>query len=188
MSTPPTRTAGFALAAMVAALPTMAYEVNAPLGLYVGGGITQSRFDAKTFSVDNKDKSWKAIAGWRFHDYAAMELNYVDFGNATAPAAPLGVPSPSEATASSLFVVGILPLQWLDLYAKAGGARTRAKGSILGARFNDSSTKFAYGAGLAWRLDKLGTRAEYEKYTTNSVQDLDLITLALTYTFGGASN
>jgi hypothetical protein len=81
-----------------------------------------------------------------------------------------------------------MPLQWLDLYAKVGGARTQAKGFILGVPFNDSSTKFAYGAGLAWRLDKLAIRAEYEKYATNSVRDLDLITLGLTYTFGGMRN
>lgn len=182
------RAASLALACVATTAPALAYEGTAPLGLYVGGGITQSRFDATTFSVDNKDKSWKAIAGWRFQDYAAMELNYVDFGNATASAAPLGVPSASEASATSLFVVGTVPLQWLNLYAKAGGARTQAKGSIRGVPFNDSSTRFAYGAGLGWRLDSLAIRAEYEKYTTNSVQDLDLITLGMTYTFGGTRN
>jgi OOP family OmpA-OmpF porin len=165
--------------------PVFALAVDAPLGLYVGGGITQSRFDANTFSVDNKDKSWKAILGFRIVENFSMEANYVDFGNATAPAAPLGLLVPTEAIATSLFLVGTLPLQWLDLYAKAGAARTQAKGSSLGLPFNESSTKFAYGAGLAWRLDRLGIRAEYEKYTTDSVQDLDLITLAITYTFGG---
>jgi opacity protein-like surface antigen len=179
------RTVGLAIASIMATAPALANEVNVPLGLYVGAGITQSRFDARTFSVDNKDKSWKAITGWRFHDSVALELNYVDFGKATAPAAPLGVPSATEATATSLFVLGIVPLQWLDLYAKVGGARTQAKGSIRGVPFRDSSTKLAYGGGLAWRLDNLAIRAEYEKYTVNSVKDLDLITLALTYTFGG---
>ena len=91
------RGASLALVCITTTAPALAYEGTAPLGLYVGGGITQSRFDATTFSVDNKDKSWKAIAGWRFQDYAAMEINYVDFGNATAPAVPLGVPSASEA-------------------------------------------------------------------------------------------
>ena len=76
------QTVGLAVASIMATAPALGNEVNVPLKLYVGAGITQSRFDARTFSVDNKDKSGKAITGWRFHDYVALELDCVDFGKA----------------------------------------------------------------------------------------------------------
>ncbi len=155
-------------------------------GLYVGGGITQSRFDADTFTVDHKDNSWKAIAGFRMQEYAAVEVNYVDFGKATAAALPAGGPLNTKASALSLFAVGILPMQWVDLYAKLGVARTEVKGSLAGFTISDNSTKFAYGAGVQFRMDKFAIRAEYEKYNTPSISDLDLITLGATYTFGAS--
>jgi hypothetical protein len=54
-------------------------------------------------------------------------------------------------------------------------------GAVL---FEDKATELAYGAGIQFRMGALGLRAEYEKYDTDVIGDLDLITVALTYTFG----
>lgn len=175
-----------ALASIAFASPATPAEGSSPLGFYLGGGITQSRFDANKFTVDHKDNSWKAIAGVRLHEYGALEVNYVDFGKAVAPAiaGPVAGPFATRAKAYSAFGVGILPVGWVDLYAKAGVARTEARGSIAGVSFSDSATKFAYGAGVSMRLQQFAIRAEYEKYNIGSIRDLDLITLGATYTFG----
>jgi OOP family OmpA-OmpF porin len=152
-------------------------------GFYIGGGITQSRFDSGTFTLDHKDHGWKAIAGARLNRNFGFEANYVDFGKAQAPAGALLGPPGTSATAISAFALGLMPVSMLDLYVKAGAARTKAKGQIGGTQFSDHSTKFAYGAGAAFNLANFSLRLEYEKYNMPSVRDLDLITLGAVYTF-----
>ena len=48
----------------------LAQDTGVEPGFYVGAGITQSRWDADNFDVDDlddEDNSWKAIAGYRFN-------------------------------------------------------------------------------------------------------------------------
>jgi hypothetical protein len=183
-----------ALAILAAAqLPTIGVAVaqnsDVATGLYIGAGLNQSRFEADNFSVadiDKEDNSWKAIAGFRFSPYFAMEANYVDFGKATSPSIAVGGPFGAEADAFALFGVGMWPIGSLDLYAKLGAAQISAKGSVAAVLFKDDATEFAYGAGLQYRWSNLAVRAEYEKYDTDVVGDLDLITVGLTYTFNNA--
>jgi hypothetical protein len=163
-----------------------AQDVDVPLGFYAGGAVTQSRFDEDEFSVDDlddEDTSWKAIAGFRFHPNFAIEGQYVDFGEATAPAPPLGGPFAAEAKAFALYGVGLIPVGGFDLYAKLGAARIDGEGRFGDLLFEDDETEFAYGAGAQARFGNLGVRLEYEKYDTDVVGDLDLISLGLTYTF-----
>ncbi len=53
--------------------------------------------------------------------------------------------------------------------------------------FDDKSTEFAYGLGVQWNLGNLGLRAEYEKYDTDVIGDLDVISLGAVFTFGATS-
>lgn len=174
-----------ALAALSAAPVPAADE--APRGLYVGGAITQSRFDDSTFRVadfDDEDTSWKAIAGIRFHPSFSIEANYVDFGEASAPGGPLVSPFTVEAKAFSLFAVGYVPVPWVDLFAKVGAARIDAEGGAAPVFFEDDATEFAYGGGVQARIGNFAIRAEYEKFDTDIVGDLDLISVGATWTFG----
>jgi OOP family OmpA-OmpF porin len=175
--------AAVALAIGCTAQTVAAEDYDAISGFYLGGGLTQAHFDSGTFTLDHKDHGWKLIGGTRMDRNFAFEANYVDFGKAVAPAAALLGPAGTKASAFSGFVVGIMPVGVIDLYAKAGAARTRAKGQIQGVVFSDHSWGFAYGAGIAFNLANLGLRAEYEKYNVNSVRDLDLITLGAVYNF-----
>lgn len=169
---------------------TVAVAQEADLrGFYLGGSITQTRFDEDNFSfndLDEEDNSWKIIGGFRFTDQFALEANYVDFGEATAPSL-IGVPAFSaEAKAFSAFAVGYLPVSAFDFFAKVGAAQIDAEtsGRLVS---DDDKTEFAYGGGAAWRLGGLAIRAEYEKYDTDIVGDLDMISLGATYTFGPRS-
>lgn len=175
--------AAVALALAGAAQVASGADYETASGFYLGGGITQSRFDSNTFTLDHKDNGWKAIAGTRIIRNLALEANYVDFGKARAPAAALVGPTGTSASAISAFAMGVAPVGMADLYVKAGAARLRAKGQIEGVRFKDHSTGFAYGAGAAFNFARFSVRAEYEKYNVSSVRDLDLITLGAVYTF-----
>lgn len=165
----------------------LAQDRDVTTGFYVGGGLNQSRFDTDNFSVsdiDDEDNSWKAIAGFRFNPNFALEANYIDFGKATSPSLAIGGPFGAEADAFALYAVGLWPIGSLDLYAKVGAAQINAKGRVAAVLFKDDATEFAYGAGLQYRWGALAARAEYEKYDTDVIGDLDLITVGLTYTFG----
>ena len=66
-------------------------------------------------------------------------------------------------------------------------ARIDGEGSFGAVNFNDDDTEVAYGAGARFRLQNFAINAEYEKFDTDVVGDLDLISLGVTYTFGGRS-
>ena len=155
-------------------------------GFYIGGAAGQARFDDK-FDIDDLDRSdtsWKAIAGWRFADQFALEASYVDFGDSTAPAALGLTPFAQSAKAYSLQAVGYLPIPYVDLFAKVGAARIDAEGGGGSlARSNDKSTDFAFGWGVQWRWQSLAVRAEYERFDTKLIGDLDLASIGVTYTF-----
>ena len=164
-----------------------AQDADVEPGFYMGAGLTQSRWDADAFDIDDlddEDNSWKAIAGYRFNPYFGVEANYVDFGEASAPATPASARFDAEAKGFALYAVGSIPVSMADLYAKAGAARIDGEGRFGDLGFEDDATEFAYGAGVRLRLQNFGLFAEYEKFDTDVVGDLDLISIGATYSFG----
>lgn len=174
------------LAMLTVAAAAVAQEPEESKGFYFGGGITQTRFDAENFSaadVDDEDNSWKIIAGWRFTPQFALEGNYVDFGEATAGSLVPGVAgSSANAQAFAAYAVGMIPVPWFDLFAKAGAAQIDAELRDPSGNVDDDTTEFAYGGGAQLRLGNLAVRAEYEKFDTDVIGDLDLISLSATFT------
>ena len=154
-------------------------------GFYVGGSVGQARYQ-NSFTLDNIDRndtSWKALAGWRFLDQFSAELSYVDFGDTTAPA-QLGLnPFAASAKAWTLHAVGYIPIPYVDLFAKAGVSRleANARGPNFTA-FQNDATKFAFGWGVQWRWKSLAVRGEYERFDSNAIGDLELLSLGVTYT------
>ena len=167
-----------------------ASAASAAEGMYIGGAVEQSRFDSDNFTVEDQDKEdfgWKVIGGYRFTPHFAIETAYTDFGRSNAPSAAIGGPFEAKADALSAFGVGLLPIgNAVDLYAKAGAARIKAKGNVGAVFFDDKETEFAYGAGVQFKLGNVGLRAEYEKFDTDVIGDLDVISVGLTYTFAFA--
>lgn len=160
-------------------------------GLYIGGGLTQSRFDNDDFSIDDikdEDNSWKAIIGFRPSPHFALEGNYVNFGKSQAPATSPGGPFAARAEGFAAFGVGLIPVGPVELYGKVGASRIETKVRVGTTPVDkDNATQFAYGAGIQFRLGSFGLRAEYEKYDTDGVGDLDLITAGFTFNFGPRS-
>jgi hypothetical protein len=174
------------LGSTLAGSAAFAQDADVVKGFYAGGAITQARFDEDNFSladVDDEDNSWKVIGGFRFHENFAVEANYIDFGELSARQL-IGTGSvTAEAKGISLFAVGLIPVPYVDLFAKIGGAKIDAKTRGLLTNFDDDTTEFAYGAGAQWRWRNLAVRAEYEKFDTDIIGDLDLISVGATYTF-----
>jgi opacity protein-like surface antigen len=175
-------------ASVMAALAALAMSsaVSAQ-GVYLGGSVLQSRFDSDDFDVsdvDEEDTGWKAFVGVRPTRHFAIEGGFTQFGEAQAPAVAVGGPFESKAEALSLFGVGILPVGPVDLFAKAGVARIKAEGNVDAVFFDNKETEFAYGVGAQFNLGRLGIRAEYEKFDTDTIGDLDVISLGVVFSFG----
>jgi OOP family OmpA-OmpF porin len=164
-----------------------ASAASATEGFYLGAAGMQSRFDSSNFDlsqVDNEDTGWKIIAGLRTMPNFAMEAAYMRFGNSTAPAVAAVGPYKAKAKAFAAFGLGIWPAGPVDMFVKAGAARIDAAGNVGAVYFSDKKIEFAYGAGLQLNLQSFGLRAEYEKFNTSVIGDLDVISLGFNYTFG----
>lgn len=148
-------------------------------GIYIGVGVGQSNVDvdAGPIEVDADDTGYKVIAGFRPLDFLAVEVNYIDFGKAEDSGVEV------DADAIAAYAVGFLPIGPFDLFAKAGVADADASLDSDFGRATTDGTEFAYGAGVQFRFLSLSARLEYEEFDLDDVDNLNMITLGLTYTF-----
>lgn len=153
-------------------------------GIYVGAGIGQSDVEADSDALngvgfDGKDTAWKAIVGIRPLDWLGVEASYVDFGKPDDDGVKI------KADGVSAFAVGFVPAGPVDLFAKVGLINYDASGSVrnVGKVLDDDGTEFAYGLGVQFRLLSFSIRGEYEKFDVKDVDDVNMLSLSLTYTF-----
>ena len=150
-------------------------------GIYLGASLGRSNFDIDQglLEVDDDDNGFKIIAGVRPLDWLAIEANYVDFGKARD-----GIVS-AENDAFSAFAVGFFTVGPADLFGKIGLVKSDAKVSVrnLGKVFDEDGTDPAYGFGVQFRVLSLSVRAEYEIFDVDNVDDLNLFSIGVTYTF-----
>jgi len=181
------------------------------LGFYVGAAAGESHVrTAKEivgdtgydYEFDGQHSAWKVTAGIRPISPLGVELEYIDFGNSSAGLsnAIFGGVSQADQKAVTLFALGYLPLPvpFLDVYAKLGIARLHTTAtevspipscpagftSCSSTTFNiaDSSTNFAYGAGVQGKIRSLAIRAEYEGIGASGGHP-DIFSLGVTWTF-----
>lgn len=150
-------------------------------GIYFGGSIGQANAEVSQglAQIDGDDTGFKFIAGVRPLDWLAVEASYVDFGKVDSG------PQVAESDGVSAFVLGLAAVGPVDLFAKGGlinfdtSVATRGAGKL----FKDDGTDFAYGVGVQFRLLSLSFRAEYEMFEVDSVDDLNMLSVGVTYTF-----
>lgn len=169
------------LSALLLGSTLMASAVSqaADNGIYIGAGIGQANvdIDAGITRIDGDDTGFKVIAGFRPLDFFGVEANYIDFGEVSDSGFNV------ESDALTAYAVGFLPLGPVDLFAKAGlvSSDTSVRTSL--GEVSEDGEDFAYGAGLQFRLLSLSARIEYEVFDVDGVDDLNMISLGLTYTF-----
>lgn len=156
-------------------------------GLYVGGSIGQgnveSRDEVSGFEIDGEDNGFKGIVGFRPLDFLAFEINYVDLGNPDDTF--LGTKVELEATGLDAFVVGLIPLPFMDIFGKVGFIAWDAElsASGFGTLAKDDGEDPAYGLGLQFRFGSAAIRAEYEVFDIDDVDDVNMLSLGVTWTF-----
>ena len=150
-------------------------------GVYLGASLGRANVDIEQglLEIDDDDTGFKIIAGVRPLDWLAVEANYVDFGEARQ-----GIAS-ADNDAFSAFGVLFLSFGPADVFGKIGLVKSDVSVRVgnLGEVFEEDGTDPAYGVGVQFRLLSLSVRAEYEIYDVDNVDDLNLFSIGVTYTF-----
>lgn len=171
------RKATLATALLLASTASMA----ADNGLYLGASLGDANIDIDQglAQVDSDDTGFKFIVGLRPLDWFAVEASYVNFGEAEQG------PLAAEADGISAFGVFFLPVGPVDVFAKAGliSFDTSIEVDGLGDIYREDGTDLAYGLGVQFRLLSLAVRAEYEKFDIDDVEDANMLSIGVTYTF-----
>ena len=171
------RKAFLATAALLASTASMA----ADNGLYLGASLGDANIeiDQGLAQVDSDDTGFKFIAGLRPLDWFAVEASYVNFGEAED-----GILA-AETDGISAFGVFFVPVGPVDLFAKGGliSFENSIEVDGLGELYREDGTDLAYGVGVQFRLLSLGVRAEYEKFNIDDVEDANMLSIGVTYTF-----
>ncbi len=158
-------------------------------GFYLGGALGQSDSGLRsgTINYSDNDVGYKLIAGFRALKVLAFEVNYVDLGNASTGGAQ------AKTKALDAFVLGILPIPVVDIYAKLGVVswKTDASSSSIsgagyyypGFSFSHNGSDLAYGAGVQMNFGAISARLEYEGFDIQQASTPTLLSLGVTYTF-----
>lgn len=158
--------------------------IAADNGFYLGGSVGQAKlkFDnlagLSAVDFDGNDTAFKVIAGLRPIDWFAVEAAYVDFGNPDDVVA--GERFDADVNGITAFGVGFLALGPVDLFGKVGLINWD---SNFEGGLDSNGTDLAYGAGVQFRVWSLSLRAEYEGFDVGDADDLNMISLGVTYTF-----
>jgi len=164
-----------------------------PLGFYVGAGIGDSTLQSNAApfipnSVEQHPTGWKLFAGIRPIGMFGGELEYVDFGSKSGKSGASSQQASGSAVAA--FAVGYLPLPLpiLDVYGKVGLGNVRrnlsytASPGLQPVGLNQTSTDFAYGAGVQVKFGAPALRLEYQGFTTSG-GDQSLFSLDFAWNF-----
>lgn len=164
----------------------------ADTGLYLGAGYVRAEvnnvFGNSGYDFKIDDNAYKAILGFRPIPAFAVEANYVNLGHQSHGLLGGSPNSHATARAFDVFGVGLLPLGPVDLYGKAGGARWKLSGNLLGRdatlfALDRDGTSFVWGAGIQAHWGPLGARLEYEHFQMPDTGGARLYTAAVTFTF-----
>jgi opacity protein-like surface antigen len=195
-------TLGAFLAIAACGASTTAFADN-PIGFYVGAGAGESqiRSDDGNYGYpsyyNDYQFAWKALLGIRPIRMFGVEASYIDFGQPgncngyyngyhNGNCNPNQFGNDSHPTAPAIFAVGYLPIPipWIDIFGKVGGARLNTNIDTLACTSNlqpcnvnnptvfvvrqsETFTKFAYGAGVQSKFPfGLTLRAEYERISS----------------------
>ena len=154
-------------AALAAAGPALAQQ-HTPF--YIGGGAGVGSLNASgqdltglnNAQLDDTDTTYTLRMGWRFNPWLALELGYYDFGKYAFSGRAVGttadITGSAKAKSYGISLVGNLPIDRWDLYARIGYAHSELKlnanAPLVATPYNEKDTQdeATYGVGARWNL------------------------------------
>lgn len=150
-------------------------------GLYAGFSFGQSKYkDVDADSANTRTEGWKAILGYAFNDYFALEGAYVNLNDMTATSGTARTNIATDAWALGA-VVSYPVTSRFSVMGKLGAAYMLAdiktkEGAALTVRSGDDGYEPNYGLGASYAvLRNLDARVEWERFERDEY-DIDLVT------------
>jgi hypothetical protein len=139
------------------------------------------------------NEGYKVMAGYRAIDWLAFELEYADLGGNSAAiiincvAAPCPNRATSDTKSLTASVLGLYAIGKLDLFARAGLARSRQRHTAYAddlrvVSHDENETDPVYGVGLQYAFGPLFTRLELERVYFGDFR-ADIASVGFAYTF-----
>jgi OOP family OmpA-OmpF porin len=143
-------------------------------GPYVGASIGDFGVDVGGF--DGSDTGFKVFGGYRFMDYFAAELEYLDGG--TVEDAGLEI----DVSGWNVSGIGRLPIgEKFNVFAKLGMIFWDADTNGFG---DDSGEDFSWGIGAGYSFtDQFGVQLEYQGFEIEDTDTVDMISLGASWQF-----
>ncbi len=157
-------------------------------GGYAGASVGRTSLEETNgrFTFRGTDSGAKAFAGYRLHDFLAVEGSYFDLG--TPGDTVSGFRRRTSISGLDFFAVGVLPLRRFELFAKAGlmawTKESTTSGNVPSSTANDGGVGVTYGAGGEVRCSqRLWLRAEWEAFDVRGTDRVDLVSLGFDWSF-----
>ncbi len=166
-----------------------AYENFGP---YVGLGAGRSQASAtidtgvNSFTIDNDDTAWRALAGYRFSPYFAFEATYTDFGEFAGDSA--GERLSIGLRGVTPWLIASWPIGRFELLARFGYFINTTEFELQSAtdriKVSSSQDSITYGAGVGAMLGRhINLRLEYERLDPDEFKDADAVWLTAAWRF-----
>lgn len=156
----------------------------------------ESGFCDGTLSCDTSDVGYKVSAGYSFMPNFAIEMAYVDLGEANVEFTPdMALPPTTfSETGFVAYGVGIYPVNDFSLFAKAGFSNLKVKVHLedIGS-ISSTNTNFAWGIGAGYNFTRnISAALEWERFQAEfspidtldlGTPDVDLFSISAKYYF-----
>jgi hypothetical protein len=162
-------------------------------GLYIGAGYGQAYVQDKpdnpaapgTIDFSSNSGASQVFIGYRLRaiplvDFAA-EAGYSDFGKASETVQGQNVQY--KLRGEQVSGLAILPLGPLDFYGKVGAMYWTSDKDIGETTSSKTGTNAFYGAGMGFKVWKLGVRAEYDYYDVPNIDRVQSYSASVLFFF-----
>lgn len=166
----------------LASMPLVSWA-GSDSGLYIGASVgkTSVENDFGSFRLKDDDNGHKIFFGYNFGLVPFLDLaveadyrEYGKFGNNQAN---------TEITSSEIFGIVGFNFGLVGVFGKLGYSDADLESAAGNVKFNDSESATAYGLGAKINLGSFGVRAEYEELDLDNVDDVNMFSVGVTYTF-----
>jgi OOP family OmpA-OmpF porin len=164
----------FIFALVAASAFAISPAMAADNGPYIGAGIGD--FGVKVGGFDASDTSFKVFGGYRFMNYFAAELEYVDGGSAEDGGIKIDV------SGWNVSGIGRLPIgEKFNVFGKLGMIFWDAEARGFG---DDSGEDFSWGIGAGYSFtDHFGMQVEYQGFEIEDTDTVDMISVSASWNF-----
>jgi OOP family OmpA-OmpF porin len=170
-----------AVVAFASAGQALAQDSDEQQGAYIGGGIGDFSTEIDSVNFDESDTAYKLFGGWRFNQFFAVQVDYLDLGSMDGVVGAQTLSVDTDGYAARL--EGTLPISFVELFATAGMVFSSVDGDLGSTQlFDESDSDPVYSVGVGFEVaERLILRLEYEIIDIESFDDAEAYWLTVAW-------